>query len=261
MGWSWHSSRWPAAAPARLPMPSCSTASPTRRTSASASRPIKKAETDRTVVKASRDRVAEAAKRRKSVQDSLKELEEKQKVKNVNLKKPPLKVQIRQAGMRSIVRRFYIYSVVCGVVLTVVRLRPGCAADRAAGRAACRRARPAALVRLVPPRPSRQGLPQRISECARHHRARRQVRPAAQRRHPADRQRIARAGQDRIPPHRRSPADRPVDSRCRDAHDRNHALPGGQLLRHRHPDPASRPAAIFPKRSATCRACSATARR
>ena len=76
-------------------------------------------------------------------------------------------------------------------------------------------------------------------ECARHHRARRQVRPAAQRRHPADRHRSAGAGQDRIPPDRRSPADRLVDSRSGDAHERNHAVPGGRLLRHRHPDPAA----------------------
>ena len=81
---------------------------------------IKKADTDRSVVKASRDRLAEAAKRRKSVQDSLNELEAKQKVKNVNLKKPPLKMQIRQAGMQTSVRTFYIYSVVVGIVLSVV---------------------------------------------------------------------------------------------------------------------------------------------
>jgi tight adherence protein B len=80
---------------------------------------IKKADSDRTVVKASRDRLAEAAKRRKSVQDSLNELEQKQKVKNVNLRKPPLKVQLRQAGMKIDVRRFYVYSVVCGIVLTI----------------------------------------------------------------------------------------------------------------------------------------------
>src|SRR5262245_18463012 len=80
---------------------------------------VKKAETDRAVVKASRDRLAEATKRRKSVQDSLKELEEKQKARNLNLKKPPLRVQIRQAGMQTDVQRFYIYSAVCGLVLTV----------------------------------------------------------------------------------------------------------------------------------------------
>ena len=80
---------------------------------------IKKAETDRTVVKASRDRVAEAAKRRKSVQDSLNDLDAKQKSKDRNVKKPPLKVQLRQAGMQVSVERFYIYSVICGVALTL----------------------------------------------------------------------------------------------------------------------------------------------
>ncbi len=80
---------------------------------------VKKAETDRSVVKASRDRVAEAAKRRKSVQDSLKDLDAKQKSKDVNIKKPPLKVQLRQAGMQVTIERFYIYSIVCGIVLTI----------------------------------------------------------------------------------------------------------------------------------------------
>ena len=81
---------------------------------------IKTAETDRSVVKASRDRVAEAAKRRKSVQDSLKELDEKQKSNDRVVKKPPLKVQIRQAGMQVTMERFYVYSGVCGIALTVL---------------------------------------------------------------------------------------------------------------------------------------------
>ncbi|MDX8526145.1 type II secretion system F family protein [Mesorhizobium sp. MSK_1335] len=81
---------------------------------------IKTAETDRSVVKATRDRAAEAVKRRKNLQDSLKQLDEKQKTNDRNLKKPPLKVQIRQAGMQVSMERFYIYSVVCGVVLTAL---------------------------------------------------------------------------------------------------------------------------------------------
>ena len=80
---------------------------------------IKTAETDRSVVKASRDRVAEAAKRRKSVQDSLNELDAKQKTKDSVVKKPPLKVQIRQAGLKTTVERFYIYSAICGIALTM----------------------------------------------------------------------------------------------------------------------------------------------
>ncbi|MET3793024.1 type II secretion system F family protein [Aquamicrobium terrae] len=81
---------------------------------------IKAAETDRGVVKASRDRMAEAAKRRKSVQESLKELDEKQKLQERNVKKPPLKVQIRQAGMDVTMERFYLYSAVSGLGLTLV---------------------------------------------------------------------------------------------------------------------------------------------
>jgi tight adherence protein B len=81
---------------------------------------IKTAETDRSVIKASRDRDAEAVKRRKTVQDSLKNLDQKQKSKDRIVKKPPLKAQIRQAGMQVSMERFYIYSVVCGVVLTAL---------------------------------------------------------------------------------------------------------------------------------------------
>lgn len=77
---------------------------------------VKRAETDRMVVKASRDRMAEAAKRRKSVQDSLKELENKQKARNANTVKPPLRLQIRQAGLDLSIQRFYLYSVICGIV-------------------------------------------------------------------------------------------------------------------------------------------------
>ena len=113
----------------------------------------------------------------------------------------------------------------------------------------------------VPPQPPHQAIPQRIPQRPRRHRARGQVRPAAQRRHPPDRQRTPEPVHDRVPPHRRGPADGHFDPRCRAAHDRDDALPGGELLRHRHPDPAARPAAISPRRSAIFRACCATARR
>jgi tight adherence protein B len=81
---------------------------------------IKAAETDGNVVKASRDRLAEAAKRRKSLQDSLKELEEKQKTNNRVVKKPPIRVQLRQAGMQVTMQRFYVYSAVSALVLTML---------------------------------------------------------------------------------------------------------------------------------------------
>ncbi len=80
---------------------------------------VKRADTDRSVVKATRDRQAEIAKRRKNVQDSLKDLEDRQKAKDVNVKKPPLRIQIRQAGLSLTVERFYLYSVICGLVLTI----------------------------------------------------------------------------------------------------------------------------------------------
>jgi tight adherence protein B len=86
---------------------------------------IKSAETDRSIVKATRDRAADAAKRRKSVQDSLKELDEKQKTKDSAIKKPPLKAQLRQAGMKVSIERFYVYSAICGLALTVVAFVAG----------------------------------------------------------------------------------------------------------------------------------------
>lgn len=86
---------------------------------------IKSAETDRSVVKASRDRVAEAAKRRKSVQDSLNELDAKQKTKDSVVKKPPLKAQLRQAGLKTTVERFYVYSAICGLALTIAAFVAG----------------------------------------------------------------------------------------------------------------------------------------
>ncbi|PWJ80927.1 tight adherence protein B [Pseudaminobacter salicylatoxidans] len=81
---------------------------------------VKSAETDRSVVRAARDRANEAQKRRKSIQDSLKELDEKQKTQDRNTRKPPLRIQIRQAGLQVPVERFYVYSGICGVVLTLL---------------------------------------------------------------------------------------------------------------------------------------------
>ncbi|PHP69080.1 pilus assembly protein [Zhengella mangrovi] len=78
---------------------------------------VKQAETDRTVVKATRDRNQEAARRRKNIQDTLKELEEKQKTTTAAMRRAPLKIQIKQAGMDVPVQRFYIISVIIGVVV------------------------------------------------------------------------------------------------------------------------------------------------
>ena len=81
---------------------------------------IKKAQTDRAVIKASRDRVAEVAKRRKSIQDSLKELDDRQKTRDSKIRKPPLKVQLKQAGLAVAVERFHIFSVISGLVFTLI---------------------------------------------------------------------------------------------------------------------------------------------
>jgi tight adherence protein B len=81
---------------------------------------VKSAETDRMAVKASRDRIAEAAKRRKSVQDSLSDLDMKNKMRDKNVRKPPLKIQLKQAGLQIPIERFYVYSVICGVIIAFV---------------------------------------------------------------------------------------------------------------------------------------------
>jgi len=86
---------------------------------------VKRAETDRTVVKASRDKASEVARRKKSVQDSLKEIDAKQALADKNLKKASLRVQLRQAGMTVTPQRFYIYSVICGIVLTAIAYLAG----------------------------------------------------------------------------------------------------------------------------------------
>ncbi|MFC5385127.1 type II secretion system F family protein [Aquamicrobium segne] len=81
---------------------------------------IASAETDKAMVRASRERMAEAVKRRKSVQETLIQLDEKQKQLNHTVKKPPLKTQIRQAGLNLPIERFYLYSLLCGLGLTLI---------------------------------------------------------------------------------------------------------------------------------------------
>jgi tight adherence protein B len=86
---------------------------------------VKRSDGDRALAKASRDRVAEVAKRRKTVQDTLKELDEKQKSKDRSIKKPPIRMQLRQAGMQVSVERFYVYSLICGMAITVLAFFAG----------------------------------------------------------------------------------------------------------------------------------------
>jgi tight adherence protein B len=86
---------------------------------------VKRSDADKAQVKASRDRVAEVAKRRKTVQDTLKELDDKQKSKDRNIRKPPLRMQLRQAGSQMSVERFYLYSVVSGLVVALLAFVAG----------------------------------------------------------------------------------------------------------------------------------------
>lgn len=60
----------------------------------------------------------ETALRRGQVADSLKELERRQK----NLRNPPLSVRIEQAGLRMTPQKFYLFSLVAGVVLGLILL-------------------------------------------------------------------------------------------------------------------------------------------
>jgi len=81
---------------------------------------VKNAETDKRVIKMARDKENEAAKRRKNVQDSLKDLEQREKIRSQQIKKPPLKIQIKQAGLTTPLSRFYIISVVIGLIISVI---------------------------------------------------------------------------------------------------------------------------------------------
>ncbi len=81
---------------------------------------VKLAATDSLGKFAVRDRQAEALKRRKSVQDTLKDIEVRQKLRDKNIKSPPLKMLIQQAGMKVPVQRFYLYSVITGIIVAVL---------------------------------------------------------------------------------------------------------------------------------------------
>jgi tight adherence protein B len=190
---------------------------------------IKAADSDRASVKASRDRVAEAAKRRKSVQESLKELDEKQKLQDRNVSKAPLKLQIRQAGLDLSLGRFYLYSAICGLALTLVAFMAGLP--------------PVILPGVLVA--GGLGLPRWIVSFLRARRVK-----AFLNEFPNALDIIVRAVKSGLPlndgvrliaseapePVRRCPADGPVHSRCRHADARNHAVFGSGILRNRHPD-------------------------
>ena len=153
-------------------------------------RKVKSAETDRVKIKAARDRVNEMSKRRKSVQDSLKDLEKKQQEKSAKAK-PSMKVRLIQAGLQDLDRRSFTSpawssasSPACWRLDCRAATLPVVAGIVLIGSAGL----PRWFVNFMIKR-RLQDISQRISQCARRHGALDQVRPAAQRRDPADRQR------------------------------------------------------------------------
>lgn len=68
-------------------------------------------------------RLQEAAKRRKTVQDSLKELEDKTNAKHK--KKLTLKKMLVQAGMKTTVQQFFLFSIAFGLIMTIAAFVSG----------------------------------------------------------------------------------------------------------------------------------------
>jgi tight adherence protein B len=81
---------------------------------------IKAQSTDSASRRAVHDRVQEGAKRKKQIADSLAELDERNKDRERDATRPSLKQSLVQAGLKIELRTFYIYSLVCGVVLCAV---------------------------------------------------------------------------------------------------------------------------------------------
>ncbi|MCB1453146.1 MAG: type II secretion system F family protein, partial [Rhizobiaceae bacterium] len=52
-------------------------------------------------------------------------LDERQKDRDRNIRKPPLRIQLRQAGMSVTIERFYVYSAITGVVVTILAFIAG----------------------------------------------------------------------------------------------------------------------------------------
>jgi tight adherence protein B len=66
-----------------------------------------------------------AAKRRKILEASMKEADKKRDNRDQYMKKPPLAVQMKQAGMSGDMRKFWIYSIVCGIICTAASIVAG----------------------------------------------------------------------------------------------------------------------------------------
>jgi tight adherence protein B len=62
----------------------------------------------------------DANKRRKTLEASMKAADKKRENRDQYMKKPPLAIQMKQAGMSGNVTMFYVYSMIVGLVLTVM---------------------------------------------------------------------------------------------------------------------------------------------
>ena len=86
---------------------------------------IKAASTDSASRRAAIDRVQEGAKRKKHIQDSLHDLEERNKDRAKDALRPSLKRMLQQAGLKIELRTFYIYSAICGAVISAMAFASG----------------------------------------------------------------------------------------------------------------------------------------
>ena len=199
---------------------------------------------------------ADKAQRRKQIADGLRDLEK------ANRQRLTLRSRIEQAGLSISPPQFLIVCAIAGLVI-------GAAAWVQSGSLVV--AGPAAVA-------GGAGLPQFALEMAaaaadrqvhrqfpdgdRHHRARRQVRPAARRHDPHRGQGVRRSGARRVPQDRaRRTTARAHAARGRRAHGAARSGRRNQFLLDRHLRSKARRAATCPRRSATCPASCASARR
>ena len=195
--------------------------------------------------------------RRDIIEATLKEFDERHK----HNARPPLAVRIARAGLSWSKQQFLMISAGIGAVMFM----GGLFVDGGIYLAATLGfvgglGLPRWLLSFLRKTP-REQVPRRLPGRGRHHRARRQGRPAAARLPEDDHGRGARAGEIGIPRHHRDPGDRHAARRSLRQALRTHAGAGSELLRHRHRDPAEVRRQSCRKRSAIFRACCATARR
>jgi tight adherence protein B len=62
----------------------------------------------------------DTVRRRKQLEISMKAADKKRENRDLYLKKPPLQVQMKQAGMKGDMKAFWLYSIICGVVCTII---------------------------------------------------------------------------------------------------------------------------------------------